>query len=102
MNQETVQKITMGIAIFIAMTLLVSNCSQKKREQKILQAVQRIDTTLMILSKKESITEQQLRDVVKDESLETMYKFLIYEDDLDRGKTSLSTIRDNVDKLKSE
>jgi hypothetical protein len=38
------------------------------------------------------------RDQIKYEMNQTMFNFLIYEDDFDRGRTSLSDIRNKINK----
>jgi len=60
-----------------------------------IELVQKIDSLENRLQKVENKTFSNKE--MKDEMERVMLDFLIYEDDLDKGKTSLSTIKDKIE-----
>jgi len=102
---ETLEKYKNVIMIGVAFLLLVNlaaTCSSNSNVKALTKHVKQIDTVLVkIEARPAPLTDTQVRDAVKDESAEIMYKFLIYETDLDKGKTSLSSIRSDIDRIKA-
>ncbi len=89
------------IGIIVILNFL-NTCSVNSKLNTVSKAVKQLDTIVARLETRPfSLTDIQTRDAVKDECMETMYKYLIYETDLDKAKTSLSQIRSDIDRLKS-
>lgn len=98
-QQLRVAIIVIGVLILLN---LVSTCSSNSKVKSLTKTVRHLDSTVVELKARPiPMTDSQVRDAVKDESAEIMYKFLIYEDDLDKHKTSLSQIRSDIDRIKS-
>jgi predicted RNA-binding protein with EMAP domain len=53
----------------------------------------KIDSLTKVVSNQKDFDE----DMIEYKMEQTMYKFLIYEEDLDRGKISLSEIKNRID-----
>ena len=60
-----------------------------KKKIEVLET--KVDSLIKVVDSKPSAKEVQY------EMEQTMYKYLIYEDDLDKGKTSLSEIKNKID-----
>lgn len=83
--------------------VFVQGCQQSSKNKQMLKMQVRVDSLVSELKRRPvPMTDQQVRDAVRDGSMESMYKYLIYEQDLDKGKTSLSQIRSDIDRLKSK
>jgi len=63
--------------------------TDNKKKIEVLET--KVDSLIKITSAQPDAT------VIKYEMEQAMYKFLIYEDDLDKGKTSLSDIKSKID-----
>ena len=68
----------------------VSNL-EKEYEKNTTTLTNRVDSLTLIVSK--FATEKQVRDQME----KVMLDFLIYEDDLDKNKTSLSQIKNKIE-----
>lgn len=73
-------------------TLNKINTLDKKYSKNTLILSNKIDSLNAIILN--FATEKQVRDQME----KTMLDFLIYEDDLDKGKTSLSEIKNKIEK----
>ena len=60
-----------------------------KKEIEVLNT--KVDSLIKVVDSKPNA------DLIQYEMEQAMYKFLIYEDDLDKGKTSLSDIKSKID-----
>lgn len=91
--------VVVGVLLLIN---LVATCSNSSNVKVLTKQVKILDTAVVEVKKRPiPLTNEQIRDAVKDETAEIMYKFLIYENDLDSHKTSLSQIRSDVDRIKT-
>ena len=97
---ETVKKwawqIIAGLFIFLYLGKGCTSSKIKKTDKNIDDVHVVIDslTTELNLLKGQSFTKSELRDEME----EVMLDFLIYEDDLDKGKISLSQIKNKIKK----
>jgi len=90
---------THRIAIYIAMTFsslcFLQTCGSKGKitdnKKKIEVLETKVDSLINIVGSQPTAID------IKYEMEQAMYKFLIYEDDLDKGKTSLSDIKSKID-----
>lgn len=81
---------------------LIATCTTNSKVKTLGKSVRELDTVITEVVKRPiPLTDAQVRDAARDECMETMYKYLIYENDLDKGKTSLSQIRSDVDRTKA-
>lgn len=104
---EVKDKQQLRIAIIAIIVLLlfqfINSCTTNSKIKSLSKSLKDLDSAVVALKARPiPLTEDQIRDAVKDECMETMYKYLIYETDLDKGKTSLSQIRSDVDRVKQE
>tara|TARA_R100000501_G_C2545263_1_gene62301 strand:- start:129 stop:413 length:285 start_codon:yes stop_codon:yes gene_type:complete len=80
---------------FFTLLCFFQTCGSKGKIQDVkfqVESLQKtVDSLHVILDAKPSQEEVQY------EMEQTMYKFLIYEDDLDKGKVSLSEIKNRID-----
>jgi len=81
------------ILLFLTTIIFFKQCSVRND-------VDRIEKNIKSLEEKtDSIQDNTVtRDQVKYEMNETMFNFLIYEDDFDKGRSSLSDIRNKINK----
>jgi len=68
-------------------------CSLNNKMLKSIDKINKIDS---IVTTKPYVSKNELDSIVKTNS----FMFLIYEDDLDKGKTSLSDIKNKIDSKK--
>lgn len=96
-------KMHMMVAILVLLFInLLTTCSNNSKTKSLAKKVSMLDSALVKLEARPvPLTDAQVRDAVKDECMESMYKYLIYETDLDKGKTSLSQIRSDIDRVKT-
>lgn len=93
---KTVEKIKSNywiILLFLAIITLLKQCSTRND-------IDRMEKNLRSLEEKtDSIQKNTVtREQVKYEMDQTMFNFLIYEDDFDKGRTSLSDIKNKINK----
>jgi len=102
MDKEKRQlKIAIISLIVLSLFQFINSCTTSSKVKSLTKTVKELDSAVVVLKVRPApLTEAQVRDAVKDECMETMYKYLIYETDLDKGKTSLSQIRSDVDRVK--
>jgi hypothetical protein len=84
---EKIKKLSDAFAVPIILVLTVlmffRSCSTSSTVAKIEKKVQQMDST------GSTVTKAEVDSIVKGR----LYDFLIFEEDLDKGKTSLSNIR---------
>lgn len=81
------------ILLFLTTIIFFKQCSVRND-------IDRIEKNVRLLEEKtDSIQDNAVtRDQVKYEMNQTMFNFLIYEDDFDKGRSSLSDIRNKINK----
>lgn len=95
MKTDSVQKFCIFAILFFSLMCFFQTCGSKgkvrdnKKEIEVLNT--KVDSLIKVVDSKPNAKEIQY------EMEQTMYKYLIYEDDLDKGKTSLSEIKNRID-----
>lgn len=81
------------ILLFLMIIVFFKQCSMRND-------IDRMEKNVRTLTEKtDSIQNNAVtRDQIKYEMNQTMFNFLIYEDDFDKGRTSLSDIRNKINK----
>ena len=95
MKTDSVQRLCIFAILFFSLMCFFQTCGSKgkvrdnKKEIEVLET--KVDSLIKVVDSKPNAKEIQY------EMEQTMYKYLIYEDDLDKGKTSLSDIKSKID-----
>ena len=95
MKTDSVTRLCIFAITFFSLMCFFQTCGSKgkirdnKKEIEVLET--KVDSLINVVDSKPSAKEIQY------EMEQTMYKYLIYEDDLDKGKTSLSEIKNKID-----
>jgi hypothetical protein len=62
--------------------------------------IDRMEKSIKSINNKVDSTDVPTREEIRKEMNETMFNFLIYEDDFDKGKASLSDIKSKINSQK--
>lgn len=89
---ENLKKWNWAITLGICSLLLVGQCSQGRKISSLKKENAKLNA--IIDSSVTPLTEKQTKDIVQS----VMLDFLIFEDDLDKGKTSLTDIKSKIEK----
>lgn len=94
------------IVLFLMLGLILfrqcgTNSKIKKVQKENIELKNKIDSIAVSVKKIEDIV-YPMRDEITYEIERMMYQFLIYEDDIDKGKTSLSVIKMKLDEYQKE
>ena len=95
MKTDSVTRVATFAILFFSLMCFFQTCGSKgkvrdnKKEIEVLNT--KVDSLIKVVDSKPNAKEIQY------EMEQTMYKYLIYEDDLDKGKTSLSDIKSKID-----
>lgn len=89
---DNLKKWNWAITLGICSLLLVGQCSQGRKISALKKENAKLNA--LIDSSVTPLTEKQTKDVVQS----VMLDFLIFEDDLDKGKTSLTDIKSKIEK----
>lgn len=88
-------KVSTGLFMFLFLTKGCTNNKisnlEKKYDKNYESLAAKVDSLQTKLDK--TATSKQVRDEVE----RAMFDFLIYEDDLDKGKTNLSSIKNKIE-----
>jgi hypothetical protein len=90
---EKFKNYSWAITLFLILFVLVRQCGVNRdidRMEKSIKSINSKADSLIIPSKEE----------IRKEMNETMFNFLIYEDDFDKGKASLSDIKSKINSQK--
>ena len=92
---DKAHKIAIYIVMFFSVLCFFQTCGSKGKtidNKKEIQSLRnQVDSLTKVVSVKPSVEQ------VNYEMVQTMYKFLIYEEDLDKGRVSLSEIKNRID-----
>lgn len=95
MKTDSVQKYLIFAITFLSLMCFLQTCGSKGKvtdnKKKIEVLESKLDSLTGVVNGKPNIDEIQY------EMEQTMYDFLLYEDDLDKGKISLSEIKNRID-----
>ena len=82
------------IMLVFCFVLLLQQCSTSRKADKAYKQSKLAQEAVESLIKTGPLTAEQAKYI----SQQTMFEFLIYEEDVDKGKTSLSDIKNKIDK----
>ena len=95
MKNDSITKFCIYAITFFSLMCFFQTCGSKGKIRDNKKQIDVLETKVDSLIK---ITDAQPdASLIKYEMEQAMYKFLIYEDDLDKGKTSLSDIKSKID-----
>ena len=101
-NIKLNQYVVYAVYVIAAFTLL-NTCSNRGANKENMRLRKELTSTNEEISKLyELLDEKASRSDIQKISNKTMFEFLLYEDDLDRKKTSLSQIRNRIEALEAE
>jgi hypothetical protein len=89
---EKIKEYSWAITLFLLLVVFLKQCGVNREVDRIDKEIKKI--TQSTDSIQESlITKDQMDNALK----QNMFNFLIYEDDFDKGKTSLSDIKSRIE-----
>jgi low affinity Fe/Cu permease len=89
---EKIKEYSWAITLFLLLVVFLKQCGVNREVDRIDKEIKKI--TQSTDSIQESlITKDQMDNALK----QNMFNFLIYEDDFDKGKTSLSDIKSKIE-----
>jgi hypothetical protein len=89
---EKIKEYSWAIILFLLLVVFLKQCGVNREVDRIDKEIKKI--TQSTDSIQESlITKDQMDNALK----QNMFNFLIYEDDFDKGKTSLSDIKSKIE-----
>lgn len=88
-------KITTAIFVLLFLSKGCTNSKISKLEEKYLTHTQVLEHKLDSLQSK--ISSMATRKQVQDQMEIVMFNYLIYEDDLDKGRSSLSDVKNKIE-----
>ncbi len=90
-------KLLFGALGLILILVLAGNCSNSSKYEKLEKQVAVQDSLLKVVAARPEnvapLSEEQVRAIVSEESTESMYYFLQYEQALDNKEITLSQIK---------
>jgi hypothetical protein len=88
---QKIKENSWAITLVLSVLLFFKQCG-------VSRDIDRIQKDLKVISKNVDSTQNQqmTKDEVKQTMNEVMFDFLIYEDDFDKGKSSLSDIKSKI------
>jgi hypothetical protein len=88
-------KITTGILLLLFLSKGCTNSKISKLEDKYLENTARLE--LKIDSLENRVSKMATKKEIQDQMEIVMFNYLIYEDDLDKGKSSLSDVKNKIE-----
>lgn len=88
-------KITTGILLLLFLSKGCTNSKISKLEDKYLENTTRLE--LKIDSLENRVSKMATKKEIQDQMEIVMFNYLIYEDDLDKGKSSLSDVKNKIE-----
>lgn len=89
--KENTWKVTTVVFLLLFLSKGCTNTKISKLEDKTVSLQREVD------SLRADVRTRATKKDVRDEMERVMFDFLIYEDDLDKGKTSLSEIKNKIE-----
>jgi hypothetical protein len=90
---QFIEKYFKLIVLGFLFILFVQQCSVSRKADKAYKQAKASTETVDSLVKMGPVTAGQVKHI----SQQTMFEFLIYEEDVDKGKTSLSDIKNKIE-----
>jgi hypothetical protein len=88
-------KITTGILLLLFLSKGCTNSKISKLEDKYLENTARLE--LKIDSLENRVSKMATKKEIQDQMEIVMFNYLIYEGDLDKGKSSLSDVKNKIE-----
>jgi hypothetical protein len=89
-NLEKIKNHSWIVIIFLLIIIFFKQCGVNRD-------IDRMEKSVKSINNKVDSLEVPYKDDIRKEMNETMFNFLIYEDDFDKGKSSLSDIESKID-----
>jgi hypothetical protein len=89
-NLEKIKNHSWIVIIFLLIIIFFRQCGVNRD-------IDRMEKSVKSINNKVDSLEVPSKDDIRKEMNETMFNFLIYEDDFDKGKSSLSDIESKID-----
>jgi hypothetical protein len=89
-NLEKIKNHSWIVIIFLLIIIFFKQCGVNRD-------IDRMEKSVKSINNKVDSLEVPSKDDIRKEMNETMFNFLIYEDDFDKGKSSLSDIESKID-----
>jgi len=88
------------IVMALCIATLLGQCSSCRTTNKLEKTNKELVLTVDSLQKTQVtlVNGQITTEEIREQMDQSMYNFLIYEDDLDKGKVSMSAIKNKIDK----
>jgi low affinity Fe/Cu permease len=89
---EKIKEYSWAITIFLLLVVFLKQCGVNREVDRIDKEIKKITQSTDSIQGS-LITKDQMDNALK----QNMFNFLIYEDDFDKGKTSLSDIKSKIE-----
>ena len=90
---EKIKNYSWAITLILVLFVLLRQCGVNRD-------IDRMEKSIKSINNKVDSTDVPTREEIRKEMNETMFNFLIYEDDFDKGKASLSDIKSKINTQK--
>lgn len=90
---EKIKNYSWAITLLLVLFILMRQCGVNRD-------IDRIEKSVKSINDKVDSLEIPNKEEIRKEMNETMFNFLIYEDDFDKGKASLSDIKSKINTQK--
>jgi hypothetical protein len=92
--KQFIEKNFKVILLIFGVLFFIQQCSTSRKSEKAYKQAKLTQETLDSLLKNGPVNAEQVKHI----SQQTMFEFLIYEEDVDKGRTSLSDIKNKIEK----
>ena len=89
---EKIKEYSWAITLFLLLVVFLKQCGVNREVDRIDKEIKKITQSTDSIQGS-LITRDQMNNALK----QNMFNFLIYEDDFDKGKTSLSDIKSKIE-----
>ena len=89
---EKIKEYSWAITLFLLLVVFLKQCGVNREVDRIDKEIKKITQSADSIQGS-LITRDQMNNALK----QNMFNFLIYEDDFDKGKTSLSDIKSKIE-----
>jgi hypothetical protein len=92
--KQFIEKNFKVILLIFCVLFFIQQCSTSRKSEKAYKQAKLTQESLDSLLKNGPVNAEQVKHI----SQQTMFEFLIYEEDVDKGRTSLSDIKNKIEK----